>query len=314
MIKLETRADLKSLINDAIPESLTLEYKASPALAKDGKAPDELCKDASAFANSAGGQLIYGIEEKHHRPLRIDEGSDLPREWIEQVIGSRVQPRIDGVIITPISISAGRHAYILTIPQASSRAPHQAPDKKYYKRQNFQSVPMEDYEIRDTLRRATTPELHIDLSFESGLVAPVKFDFRKELSEPITVIVTVTNRSSQPAFHAVVQVGVDTDLRMLMHHEFYSLGGEAKDGKNWIGHRFSSPPSLPIFKELDPSSGHGQRYSLTVGYPSQLTGGERIFEIATVVQTPGYSATEKWIIHFRSLELRMCPPGHHLNP
>src|SRR3981189_2037209 len=133
---------------------------------------------------------------------------------------------------------------------------------------------MEDYEIRDTLRRATTPELHIDLSFESGLVAPVKFDFRKKLSEPITVIVTVTNRSSPPAFPAVVQVG-----------------GEAKDGKNWIGHRFSSPPSLPIFKELDPSSGHGQRYSLTVGYPSQLTGGERIFEIATVVQTPGYSAT-----------------------
>jgi hypothetical protein len=38
--------------------------------------------------------------------------------------------------------------------ERSSRAPHQAPDKRYYKRQNFQSSPMEDYEVRDTLRRA----------------------------------------------------------------------------------------------------------------------------------------------------------------
>ena len=59
------------------------------------------------------------------------------------------------------------------------------------------------------------------------------------------------DRVSQPAFHAVLQIGVDTDLRMLMHHDFYSLGGGAKDGKNWIGHRFSSPPSLP-YDVIDP--------------------------------------------------------------
>src|SRR3989442_7947324 len=42
--------------------------------------------------------------------------------------------------------------------QATTNAPHQAPDNKYYYRQNFQSVPMEDYQVRDTMRRATTPE------------------------------------------------------------------------------------------------------------------------------------------------------------
>src|SRR5262249_18292856 len=78
------------------------------------------------------------------------------------------QPRLDGLVITPVPVGIGRHAYVLTIPQASGRAPHQAPDKKYYKRQNFQSVPMEDYEIRDALRRATTPELYVELSFATG--------------------------------------------------------------------------------------------------------------------------------------------------
>jgi len=34
------------------------------------------------------------------------------------------------------------------------RAPHQAYDHRYYKRYNFQSIPMEDYEVRDLMRRS----------------------------------------------------------------------------------------------------------------------------------------------------------------
>jgi predicted HTH transcriptional regulator len=60
----------------------TLDYKSSGALAKDSKSRDELCKDVSAFANSAGGQIVYGIDEKNKK---LDGGSALTREWIEQV-------------------------------------------------------------------------------------------------------------------------------------------------------------------------------------------------------------------------------------
>jgi hypothetical protein len=45
-------------------------------------------------------------------------------------------------------------AYVLEIGQATSRAPHQAFDHKYYKRFNFESTPMEDYEVRDLMRRS----------------------------------------------------------------------------------------------------------------------------------------------------------------
>jgi hypothetical protein len=38
--------------------------------------------------------------------------------------------------------------------QATSRAPRQAKDHKYYKRSNFESKPMEDYEVRDAMRRS----------------------------------------------------------------------------------------------------------------------------------------------------------------
>src|SRR3569832_218774 len=166
MLKLETKDDLLRLIRDEIPESLTLDYKASPALGKDSKSREELCKDVSAMANSAGGQIIYGIEENDHKPMRVDDGnSAVTREWIEQVIDSNVQPRILGLIIRPVQLASG-FGYVLTIPQSTSRGAHQAPDKKYYKRQNFQSTAMDDYEIRDIMRRTSTPDLQAILSFD----------------------------------------------------------------------------------------------------------------------------------------------------
>lgn len=51
---------------------------------------------------------------------------------------------------------------MVEIPQ--SHTAHQAFDKKYYKRFNFNSEPMHDYEIRDILNRTKFPI--IDLEFE----------------------------------------------------------------------------------------------------------------------------------------------------
>src|SRR5215510_5131093 len=63
MLKLETKLDLDRLIEEDIQESLTLDYKDAQALEKTDRKRNELCKDVSAFANSAGGQIIYGIQE-----------------------------------------------------------------------------------------------------------------------------------------------------------------------------------------------------------------------------------------------------------
>jgi predicted HTH transcriptional regulator len=94
MLSISTREDLERLIKDEVKESLTLDYKRSDALAKEDRKRDELCKDVTAFANSAGGQLVFGIEEDKHVPLRIDNGatSDITKEWIEQVSIARPAP------------------------------------------------------------------------------------------------------------------------------------------------------------------------------------------------------------------------------
>jgi len=158
-----TQADLEGLIAAATQESLALEYKRCAALQNNEASKNELSKDVSAFANSAGGELIYGVIENANVPTAIegfDPAGQIKREWIDQVIGSRIQPKIQGIVIRPIALAGannGRVAFALEIPQ--SHTAHQASDKKYYKRRNFTVEPMEDYEIRDVLNRAKTPLL-----------------------------------------------------------------------------------------------------------------------------------------------------------
>ncbi len=165
-------AHIDGLIAAQTQESLHLDYKDSRAIDKNKRL--EISKDVSAFANSAGGVIIYGVREKGHLPLAKDAGVDdtqYSREWLEQVINSNISPRIHGVRVVPISVSQGRSLYVVGVPE-SYRGPHQAADKKYYKRFNFQSVAMEDYEIRDVRNRQHTvlPLMDVDVEIKHGVM------------------------------------------------------------------------------------------------------------------------------------------------
>lgn len=56
--------------------------------------PNALCKIVSAFANSAGGTLIIGIEMDNLTPARLDDGPPGPskRDWIFPVINGGTFP------------------------------------------------------------------------------------------------------------------------------------------------------------------------------------------------------------------------------
>ncbi len=165
-----TESDLQALVDGEIEESLILDYKAADALGKSDGKKKEITKDVSAMANSAGGQIIYGIKEfdaddRKHLPERIDpvKRTDFTREWLQQVING-IQPRLTDIEIESIAIE-GRPdmvVYVVSIPQ--SHTAHQASDFRYYRRFNTLSVPMSDYEVRDVMSRRQHPL--IELSFQ----------------------------------------------------------------------------------------------------------------------------------------------------
>src|SRR5687767_1177900 len=94
--------DLHAFIRDRVEESLTLDYKGADSLNRSDKKKAEITKDISAFANSAGGRIIYGIAEddiQRHLPARLDpvNSADYSKEWLDQVAGT-IRPRIDGLV------------------------------------------------------------------------------------------------------------------------------------------------------------------------------------------------------------------------
>ena len=65
-------SDLDELHRGEIMENLTLEYKDFRVLENKVYQQGELFKDVSAFANSAGGILIFGMKESGHLPIGTD--------------------------------------------------------------------------------------------------------------------------------------------------------------------------------------------------------------------------------------------------
>jgi hypothetical protein len=156
---------LNSLIKGKIEESLTLEYKRSYSLENNEHNKSEISKDVSAFANSDGGKIIYGIIEDNHIPVGIDGWAPVEgkKEWLDQVINSRIQPRIFGVEIYPIRLESKPEKAVFVVEIPKGITAHQASDCKYYRRFNFESVPMYDYEVKMTINRAREPILNIEL-------------------------------------------------------------------------------------------------------------------------------------------------------
>jgi hypothetical protein len=317
MLELKAKSHLQRLVDEGLEESLTLDYKASPSLSRESGKPEELCKDVSALANSAGGQLIYGIEEDKAagKPSKVDDGvidPKITKEWIEQILNSKVQPRMDSVRIDRIDMETGKFGYVITVQQ-SQTGPHQAPDGKYYKRFNFQSVPMHDYEIRDIMRRATTPHLYVKFSFLDKSDR-THFDYKanEEMSKPVLLLGTLGNVSPQPAHYAMIRVGISTGIQIGSGVPWITpVVEETEDyGKlAWVSQIISVPPNLPVFKELEqPLDQRG----IALGFHSRTLGNSHRWPVVVEILCPGFSSREAWFIQQSGSNLRLLPPGHPL--
>jgi hypothetical protein len=174
----------------------------------------ELSKDVSAFANSGGGTIVYGIGEDpndRRTPMGL-KGVDprvTSKEWLEQVIRSNIEHRIDGLGINPVQLGDGDVAYVVVIPR-SLRAPHMANDNRYYKRFNFESLAMEHYEVEDVRRREGAPKLSLQPHLSRGV--------REQRDAPpvlrTRLVVAIKNGSPTPAMYALVEVLFDMRVQV----------------------------------------------------------------------------------------------------
>lgn len=243
-----TKQRLEQMIADGMEENLSLDYKRADSLAKtDGKRA-EVTKDVSSFANSSGGVLIYGIKEfdddaRRHLPERFDpvQRTEISREWLDQVIQT-IQPRIDGIIIHPVTVSEQDNTvcYVVEVPQ--SHTAHMARDHRYYKRHNFNSLPMEDYEVRDVMNRRTHPRIRAFIFVNRAAGHPKPEGL---------ILVKLENVGTVLARHVMVALEVPLDMKGLIAIEKPVLMERSAEGECCLLRLTPEFPQPPLFPGSD---------------------------------------------------------------
>jgi hypothetical protein len=130
-------------------ESINLDYKK--ILEYNDNARIELAKDVTAFANSAGGWMIIGVDEKTNEIAGVEKAINAQKaeDWLSNVIVSNTDP-----IISPriklIDIPGSEKAVILIHAEESANKPHMVKKKnQYYVRHNTTNDPANHFEVRD---------------------------------------------------------------------------------------------------------------------------------------------------------------------
>jgi hypothetical protein len=155
-------------------ETVDLEFKRKEVTSTGEPSPGDrkrFGKILSAFANSAGGLVIWGVEAKEDRAAKVNLASSLhPISEIERfkseflrACSQVIMPRHDGILIEAIRIGQKADAgYLIVYVDRSERRPHRSEiDKHYYKRSGDSSIPMEHYDIEDSFKRLVVPTLDL---------------------------------------------------------------------------------------------------------------------------------------------------------
>lgn len=150
-----TIEDIISLVENSVCESKTLDYKKELHLESDLD-KKEFLADISSFANSTGGDIIFGIEEDSNDKIPTNivgipyENEDKLIRRIEDFIRQSIQPIILNIEYKVIEIKKDTCILIIRIPQ-SLISPHRVEFKghnKFFTRNNKGKYQMDVSELR----------------------------------------------------------------------------------------------------------------------------------------------------------------------
>lgn len=157
---------LESLIENGIEENIHLDYKEQ--LGNNA----EIAKDLSSFANNDGGNIIYGMREINNKPTEIIPiNQPNLREKFDQIARNGIDPSLD-IRILPIDVDIEGNegqVFLIYIPRKYPIL-HQAVRRgKYYKRTEFTSSPMSNFEIETAFNLAYNYEERINTLYQKRL-------------------------------------------------------------------------------------------------------------------------------------------------
>ena len=159
-----TKTDIDALVANAVAEGRTIEYKRElPGNSDEDKR--EFLADVSSFANAAGGDIIYGVEEDQGIPTvanglpGIDPDAEILR--LDNIIRNGIDPRIPTVQIKAVNGFPAGPVMVVRVPKSWS-SPHMVVYKgssRFFTRDSAAKHQLDVTEIRSAfLFSETVPE------------------------------------------------------------------------------------------------------------------------------------------------------------
>ncbi|HEX4044919.1 MAG TPA: ATP-binding protein [Gammaproteobacteria bacterium] len=164
--EIKTIEDLDFLKENKVSESIDIDYKEKlPDFSNDISRLDFL-RDICSFANTHGGQLIYGIKEERGKAIPQEiygvelAKSDYDIRKIIDIVRDSLDVTLAGVRYTIIPLSSGKFVVIIYIP-ISMTPPHRVKanldkEHRFYGRNDRGKYELSFYEIRDKFMQSTT--------------------------------------------------------------------------------------------------------------------------------------------------------------
>ncbi len=116
---------ITALIDAQASEGTYLDFKRELP-ARDARGTNDLVADVSAFANSSGGDLVYGIDEdgEGQAAAVVPQQGNMDEEArrIQDVLMNNIEPRVPGIQVQSIAVVGG-FVLVIRVPQ-SWAGPH----------------------------------------------------------------------------------------------------------------------------------------------------------------------------------------------
>ncbi|MBS0289163.1 MAG: ATP-binding protein [Proteobacteria bacterium] len=155
--KFETLADLNQLISNLVPEGKNIEYKQEIPSKDDGGSL-KILKSISAFANTNGGFILYGIEEEKGIPKKISglkiENQDEIKLRVENLCRDGLEPPLTTNLSFHYIPMENEKSVLAIKIRKSYRSPHRIKYKNhghFYARNSAGNYPLDVGELRKAL-------------------------------------------------------------------------------------------------------------------------------------------------------------------
>ena len=251
---IETIDDVQRLIDDEERESVTLDYKQADRR-WNHTAKEKIAKHISAFANSEGGILIFGVqcdEDDKDKPVAI---SGLhPQNGVEdldRIITAAIRPEIHGLARKKISDS--EHSVLLVYIPASDGAPHQSmKHKQYFHRSGAQSIAMEHYLVQRYFGRHFYPLLHIEVKEPAGIRAMYP---KKSWTHYFAFQFLIGNSGKGNANGCSGQIVLPTSRYVVTNHAATYFTAQVEQSRSWQAEE-SGPHYFAISRDIHPGASY----------------------------------------------------------